>query len=88
MHPKLTSIANKTKIMIFFTAITAITFRVILYYGYQTLGVVFTTIIFILAPVLIYIFAAIFLKEKITKRQIISSFVIVACVVAAIVVGR
>lgn len=86
-HPKLSPLETKTKIMIFLTAITAVMFRVILYYGFQTIGVIFTTTIFILAPVLTYIFAAIFLKERITKKQIISSIVVVACVIGAIVIG-
>ena len=86
-HQKLSPIKNKTKIMISLTAMTAILFRVILYYGFQTLGVIFTTTIFILAPIITYIFAAIFLKEKITIKQIISSIVVIACVAIAIVIG-
>ena len=87
-HQKLSPIKNKTKIMISLTAMTAILFRVILYYGFQTLGVIFTTTIFILAPIITYIFAAIFLKEKITIKQIISSIVVIACVAIAIVIGN
>jgi len=86
-HPKLSALTRKTKVMIFILSILAVSFRVILYYGFLTIGVIFTTTIFILAPVLTYVFAAIFLKEKITKRQIISSIVIVACVIAAIIIG-
>jgi len=62
-----------------------IIYRIILYYGYNSLGIIFTTILFILTPVFTYIFAAIFLKEKITIKQIIATAVIIACVVLAIV---
>ena len=87
LHNKLSPIQNKTKIYILIAGIIAVMYRVILYYGFLTLGVIFTTTIFILAPVLTYIFAHIFLKEKITLRQIISSIIIVACVVLAVIIS-
>lgn len=59
-------------------------YRAIIYYGYETIGIVFTTTIFILSPVLMFIFAVIFLKEKPTLRQIVSTIVIVACVIASV----
>ena len=48
---------------------------------------IYTITIFILAPVLTYIFAWIFLKDKVGLKEAISSAVIVACVVAALVIG-
>ena len=86
-HPNFVPLKNETKWLFLITGIGAVVYRVILYYGYLTLGVIYTTTVFIMAPVLVYIFAAMFLKEKITKRQIVSSVVIVACVVAAVFVG-
>ena len=83
-HPKISNVEIKTRAMILVSAIIAVIYRVILYNGIINLGVIFTTILFILAPVFIYIFAAIFLKEKITLKQIISSIIIVLCVVIAI----
>lgn len=85
-HKKITSIQNKTKILILITGAIWVAYRLILYYGYLVYGVIFTTILLILAPVFIYLFASIFLKEKITLRNIIASVIIVACVVAAIVI--
>jgi len=86
-RPKITSIENKTKFMIFLIGIFAVLYRFTVYYGYLNLGIVFTTTVFLLAPVLIYIFAAIFLKEKIHIKHIISSAIIIACVAGAIFVG-
>lgn len=85
-HKKITSIQNKTKILILITGAIWVAYRLILYYGYLVYGVIFTTILLILAPVFIYLFASIFLKEKITLRNIIASVIIVACVVVAIVI--
>jgi drug/metabolite transporter (DMT)-like permease len=86
-HPKFVPLKNETKWLFLIAGAGAVVYRVILYYGYLTLGVIYTTTVFIMAPVLVYIFAAMFLKEKITKRQIVSSLVIVACVVGAMWVG-
>jgi len=85
-HPKMNSIQNKTKIYILITAAIWVAYRLILYYGYIAYGVIVTTILFILAPIFIFLFARIFLKEKITWRQIVSSIVIIACVVVAILI--
>lgn len=82
-HPKLSSLENNTRWMILLVAISAVLARFILYYGFENLGIIFTTTIFILAPVLTYFFAWIFLKEKITFKEIISSIVIVVCVIIA-----
>lgn len=87
-QPKISSIKTKTKIMILIGAIVWIFYRMVLYYGYLTLGVIFTTMLFILAPIFIYLFAKIFLKEKIELRQIISSLVVVICIVLSLILGR
>ncbi len=78
---------TKLKLTIILTSAMWIIYRIILYYGYNSLGIVFTTILFILTPVFTYIFAAIFLKEKITLKQIIS-IIIIACIAAAIIIQK
>ena len=83
--PKL-KINLKTELAILLVGIIWVIYRVILYYGYEIYGVVFTTILFILTPVFIYIFAGIFLKEKLSVKNIISAVIIVACVAAAIII--
>jgi drug/metabolite transporter (DMT)-like permease len=74
-----------TWLTILVIGLTWVLYRTILYYGYLSFGIVFTTILFILSPVFIFLFAAIFLKEKPTWKQIASAAIIVACVIAAIV---
>lgn len=87
-HPSIKSIKTKTKILMLISGVIWVIYRLILYYGYLTLGVVFTTILFILSPIFIFLFARIFLKEKILLRQIIASIVIIACVIAAIILEK
>lgn len=56
-------------------------YRIIVYYGYIKLGVIFTTLIIMLGPLFIYLFAHFFLKEKMNWQSIISSIIIVGCVI-------
>jgi drug/metabolite transporter (DMT)-like permease len=79
-------VINKNSIwMIILVGITWFLFRAILYSAYETTGIIFTTTLFILSPVFMIIFAIIFLKEKLTKKQAISTLVILACVIASLV---
>lgn len=72
-----------------FLSLAAISFFWVLvmiftYYAYQTVGVVYTSLIMMLAPVLIVFGSWLILKErKIEKRNIVALFVVLACVVAA-----
>lgn len=84
-RPKGKEIDAKTGSMFLIVGLIWVLYRVIMYYGYSIYGIVFTTILFILSPVFLFLFAAIFLKEKPTLRNIISTVVIVICVVLAIV---
>ena len=86
-HPK-TKIKNNTKMLTLIAAAIWIFYRVVLYYGYLVYGIVFTTILFILAPIFIFLFARIFLKEKINKKQIFASIVIIICVALAIIIEK
>ena len=61
--------------------------RTLIYYGYLNLGIIFTTLLFILTPVILYVLARIFLKEKLTWRNIVATIVIIACVAYALLVG-
>lgn len=62
-------------------------YRIIIYYGYENLGIIFTTVLFLLSPILTLLFAIIFLKEKITHKQILSTIIILLCIILSIYVG-
>ncbi len=83
-RPNLKQANKPVRIHIFFIGIIWVIYRVIVYYGYINLGVVFTTLVIMLAPVFIYIFAHIFLKEKIKLKNIISAIIIIGCVLYAV----
>ncbi|MFH1787690.1 MAG: DMT family transporter [archaeon] len=82
--PKFSELNKDVKIKIFLTGLIWVVYRVLVYYGYLKIGVIFTTLIIMLGPIFIYLFAWKFLKEKINWRNIIASIIIVGCVLYAI----
>lgn len=82
-RPKIIKTKTKVKFQILAIGILWVFFRVIVYYGYINLGVIFTTLVIMLAPIFIYLFAYIFLKEKLKPKNIIAAIVILASVLYA-----
>ncbi len=82
-RPSLKQTDKKVRFHVFLIGLIWVIYRVIIYYGYLNIGVIFTTLIIMLGPIFIYLFAHIFLKEKIKIRNIIAALVIVACIAYA-----
>ncbi len=83
-RPSFSKIDPKIGKQIFITGALWVLFRIIVYYGYLTLGFIFTTLMIMLGPIFVYLFAKIFLKERIGKKNIIAAIVIVLCVLYAV----
>jgi drug/metabolite transporter (DMT)-like permease len=83
-RPAMINMNNKLKFYFISLGILWVLYRVIVYYGYINLGVIFTTLMIMLGPVFIYIFAYIFLKEKLKIKNLISAIIIIASVLYAI----
>lgn len=86
-RPSVKVIDKKMGLSILGAGVIWVLYRAIVYYGYIQLGIVFTTLLFILAPVFMLLFAVIFLKEKVSLKQIILTGIILACVVSAVLLG-
>ncbi len=84
LRPSPKSIDKKSWLMMAVASAIWIGYRMLLYSGYQTYGIIFTTLLFILAPVFIYLLAALFLKEKLDWRNILATIIIIACIAYAI----
>lgn len=56
---------------------------ILVFYSYTWIGVVRTVLILTLYPMLVYIFARIFLKEKLYWKNIVATIIILICVVYA-----
>ena len=79
-RPKFSNLNKKVRFEILAIGVVWFVYRVIVYYGYLNFGVVFTTLMLMLGPIFIYLFAWKFLKEKLNWRNITAAFVIVGCV--------
>ena len=82
-RPKLKEADKSIRLPIFLTGFIWVIYRLIIYYGYINLGVIFTTLILMLGPIFIYTFARIFLKEKVTWKNILAAAIIIGCVLYA-----
>jgi drug/metabolite transporter (DMT)-like permease len=83
-RPKYKSFNKKVGFEILLVGIVWTIYRVVVYYGYLELGVVFTTLIIMLGPIFIYFLAWKFLKEKVSWKNIAASIIIIGCVVYAL----
>lgn len=82
---KLNSLDGKLKLKILGIGFLWTIYRVIIYYGYVNLGVIYTTLSLMLSPLFIYLFAHKILKEKLEWRNIIAAVIIVASIIYATV---
>jgi drug/metabolite transporter (DMT)-like permease len=80
---KIQKVSKISAIHIGLAALIWIIYRAILYYSYGLKGIIFTTLLFMLAPVFVYLFSYIYLKEKPTWRNIVASIIILLCVLYA-----
>ncbi len=83
--PKFKSIKTPIKLKILLISFFWVIYRVVIYYGFldPELGIVKTILLIMMAPIFIYILARIFLKEKLSWRNIVASIVIIGCVLYA-----
>jgi drug/metabolite transporter (DMT)-like permease len=83
-QPKFEHLDKVVKKEIMITGILWVIYRIMIYYGYMELGVIFTTLMIMLGPIFIYFFAWKFLKEKLDWRNIAAVIVIIGSVLYAI----
>lgn len=86
--PDLFKMSNTNTALILFSAFFGVSQMVTKFYGFEKYGVVYTSLILILSPLLVYIISTIFLHERLKLRTIISAVVILLCIVYATVLGK
>jgi drug/metabolite transporter (DMT)-like permease len=84
--PKLKRFNKKIKWELLGLGLIWAIYRVVIYYGYIHLGVVFTTLMIMLGPLFIYVFAWKFLKEKLDWKNIVAAIVIIASILYAVLI--
>lgn len=87
-RPKTRILNGKVSLGFLLIGILWVLYRAIIYYSYGSIGVIMTTVIFILSPVLMFIFAIFFLKERPSLKQTLSMIIILICVALALIIGN
>ncbi len=85
--PDFENLDKKNSVLILLTGFAWVLYRFAVYFGYLHYGIIFTTLILLLAPILVYLLAHIFLREKPSWKNIVSSIIIVICVIYATLGG-
>jgi len=84
-RPNFKEIDAKIGKIVFLTGIIWVVYRLIVYYGYLKIGVVFTTLLLMLGPIFIYLFAYLFLKEKVNWKNFLAAIIIVTSIIYVLV---
>ena len=84
-RPRIRQVANTNALLILATSTLGVLQMTTKFYGFQELGVIYTSLILILSPILVYIISTIVLHERLRVRTIISALVILGCIVYATV---
>lgn len=87
-RPDVFKVCNTNAALILASALLGSLQMVAKFYGFEKFGVVYTSLILILAPLMVYILSTIFLHEKLKTRTVISAVVILGCIVYATVLGK
>lgn len=87
-HPQINKVANQNLLLIMGSALLGAIQMVTKFYGFEIYGVVYTSLILILSPILVYVVSTIFLHERLKARTVISGVIIIACIVYATVVAK
>jgi uncharacterized membrane protein len=85
---KLKSLPHKSLPYLIITNILTTAAFILYYFSFQRLGIVHTILIFSLQPILVYLFALIFLKEKFKKKNFIAFIIVLISIILAQIVSK
>lgn len=78
--PKILEMPRNAFALVIISAIFGVVQMVLKFYGFQSLGVVETTMILVLGPFLVYTASSLFFKERLYKRDVFAAAVVVLCI--------
>lgn len=79
-RPKMFAVPKTAFYLTMLSAIFGVVQMVLKFYGFESLGVIETTMILVLGPFLVYFISPLWFKEKIYKRDIIAFVILVASI--------
>ena len=74
---------NKAIFLVALTSFLGVIQFVARFYGYRDFGVIITTLMLTIAPILVYLTAYTYFRERIRKRMIISGIIILLAIIWA-----
>lgn len=87
-RPDILKVGNTNVGLILLTAFFGVVQMIAKFYGFEFYGVIYTSLILILAPLLIYVLSVIMLHERLKPRTVIFGLVILGCIVYATLLGK
>lgn len=78
--PKLFEMHRNAFALTILSAVFGVVQMVLKFYGFQSLGVIETTMILVLGPFLVYLASSAFFKEHLYKRDLFAATVVVLCI--------
>lgn len=87
-RPRLKMISRLNYGLILLSAFLGVVQMVAKFYGFSEFGVIYTSLILTIAPVLVYIFSIFWLHEKLRARTILAALVILICIIYATIVSH
>ena len=87
-QPRLRQVSNAHLFLLLATSALGVIQMITKFYGFQSYGVIYTSLILILSPVLVYITSTILLHERLKLRTVLSALAIIGCIVYATLLGK
>lgn len=87
-QPHIQNISKENLYLVLATSALGTIQMVTKFYGFEVYGVVYTSLILILAPLIVYFASVFYFHEKLKLRTVVSALVILFCIVYATVLGR
>ncbi|NTU69447.1 DMT family transporter [bacterium] len=87
MRPNFKKVGKKNNILIFGSAFLTVVNFVFYYYAISNIGIIKSSLIMILAPVMVLILSRLMLKENLTLKKAMADTVIVSCAIVAVFIG-
>lgn len=87
-RPRMHQVSDANIALILATSAAGVVQMVTKFYGFEQFGVIYTSLVLILSPILVYIISTLLLHERLKARTIISGLVILGCIVYATMLGK
>lgn len=86
--PRVEQVGPTNAILILTSSALGVAQMVTKFYGFESYGVIYTSLVLILAPVLVYFLSSLMLHERIKFRTVACGLVILGCIVYATLLGK